>query len=208
MADSWFDTLQRRIRSHESKTSRFWSFMRLLYLRLIVPIRRYRNEPVPVARGVFWGLLLGMTPTVGIQMYLIFVVWWITRTLFNYNFNLIIAIAWSWLSNPLTMVPLYYMFYMTGIPIAEGMGWADNVPSLLEFDSFSVYFQAMLEIQGDTWWQQTGNFLAEFWRSLGLMILVGCLPYSLGLSWLGYSMTMKMGATRKARALAQSQPKV
>lgn len=61
-----------------------------------------------LARGVSIGLLIGLTPTVGGQILMMIV----ACTLFRGNF--LAAFAVSWISNPLTMGPLYFAFNQIG----------------------------------------------------------------------------------------------
>ena len=64
--------------------------------------------------GVGIGMFLGFTPTVGIQMYLAALVWGFCRYLLNFRFNLSVSVAMVWISNPLTMAPMYYGFLTAG----------------------------------------------------------------------------------------------
>ena len=68
-------------------------------------------------KELVWGATLGMfwtmTPLVGIQMSLVFINWFIFR-LFKFHFHLPCALALVWISNPLTMGPLYFFFYLCG----------------------------------------------------------------------------------------------
>ena len=50
----------------------------------------------------------------GVQMYIVAAIWVAARYLFRTNFNLPIAVAVVWISNPITVVPLYYGFLVTG----------------------------------------------------------------------------------------------
>lgn len=181
----WFH----RTRHARNKDKAFSRFLRMLYYRLIVPIRRARDDPTLIARGVLVGLSLGMTPTVGIQMYLILAVWLLLRPI--WNFNVILAIAWSWLSNPFTMVPLYYMFYLTGKVL------------LLDFDSyfsfahFADQLNAVLVDDGGDRLQAFIQLASDLWQAFGASILVGCLPFSLGLGVLGYWATFRLVRPRE-----------
>jgi uncharacterized protein len=67
---------------------------------------RFRREAV--ARGVAIGLLIGLTPTVGVQTILMlgFCV------LMGGNFP--VAFLFSWVSNPVTMAALYFAFHELG----------------------------------------------------------------------------------------------
>ena len=83
--------------------------------RIIAPMVANRNLPGHSARGSAFGLFISFTPTVGIQMPLVFILWVLTRWFKKeWDFSLPIAIAWTWVSNVATMVPLYYLFLVTG----------------------------------------------------------------------------------------------
>ncbi|KYJ85963.1 DUF2062 domain-containing protein [Sulfurovum riftiae] len=60
-----------------------------------------------VSRGIFVGLFWGFIPMPMQMMAVLF-----TTPLFR--FNVPIAISMVWLSNPITMPPMYYMEYLTG----------------------------------------------------------------------------------------------
>ncbi len=61
-----------------------------------------------IARGVAVGLLIGLTPTVGIQTFMM-----IGASL-SFRANFIAAYIVSFVSNPVTMAPLYYGFSQLG----------------------------------------------------------------------------------------------
>lgn len=169
----WFSRLR-----HRSNRHRFDSKMaRLVYYRLFVPMRRERRSPKVIAWGVAIGLFIGMTPTVGIQMPLVAVMWWLARQ-FQWNFSLILAIAWSWLSNAATMIPLYYLFYVTGLFILPSNGQE------FTFEAFSAHIESNMAetetLEGSFY------FLWSLIENIGLSIIVGCLPYAIVLSVLGY----------------------
>jgi hypothetical protein len=88
--------------------------IRLIRIRLIVPLLRSPHPPEYKARGVAVGLAWAMTPLVGIQMWLVFMTWVASRKFFKWDFSLPLAIAWTWLTNVFTMIPIYYIFYVTG----------------------------------------------------------------------------------------------
>ncbi len=101
---------KKRARKHSA-----WEGMkRLTRYRLIVPIKRSKHPPTYTAHGSLVGLAWAFTPLVGIQMYLVFMTWVIGRKVFKYDFNLIVALAWTWVTNVATMLPTYYIFYITG----------------------------------------------------------------------------------------------
>ena len=85
---------------------------KLITEKLINPVLNSTAPVSEVSLGVAVGVFLGLTPTVGVQMYLVALVWSIYRYIFNRHFNLPVGVAMVWISNPLTMVPLYYLFLL------------------------------------------------------------------------------------------------
>ncbi len=81
-----------------------------------------------ITRGVFIGLFWGFIP-MPMQMLAVIATTPIVR------FNVAIAIAMVWLSNPFTMPPMYYMEYLTGNFILGYEGIADIELSLAWFSS-------------------------------------------------------------------------
>ena len=87
---------------------------RLIRFRLVIPIKRSRHPPEYTARGVGIGLAWGLTPLIGIQLAIVFANWLAFRPFRRLDFGLFVALAWVWVSNAVTMLPMYYGFYVTG----------------------------------------------------------------------------------------------
>ena len=166
--------------------------MRLIRYRLIVPVLRTRHAPEYTARGVFVGIAFGLTPTVGLQIGIVMVLWSIVRSMLpRWNFNLIVALAWVWLSNIFTMVPLYFGFLVTGRMM---MGHSESLPS---YDTFAKELTSSFEVEADGLsglWQQTVNLFDLF----GTPMLVGCIPWALIGGWVGYVWTAKYLRRRRS----------
>jgi uncharacterized protein (DUF2062 family) len=171
-------------------------FMRLMRLRLVVPLLRAKHDPEYTARGVFVGVALGLTPTVGIQIPMVMATWAIVRaTVPKWNFNMIVAIAWVWLSNVFTLGPLYYGFLVTGRIM---MGYADAVPG---YATFSAELMKALEVEADGlqgFWDQAVNLFDLY----GVPMLIGCIPWALIWGWIGYVWTLKY-LRRRQRVAAE-----
>lgn len=88
-----------------SVAARAWGVLRR---NLIEPFVRAQGSPESLARGAALGTWLTLTPTVGIQMTLAAVAGLPLKA------NLPVAIALIWLSNPVTIVPMYYGYYWLG----------------------------------------------------------------------------------------------
>ncbi len=95
---------------------RIWRrFIAKLEIILIKPILRARHPPDYTARGVAVGLFVAFTPTIGIQIPIIFALWAIAKVVNrNLAFNPVLALAWTVFTSVFTIAPLYYVFVQTG----------------------------------------------------------------------------------------------
>ncbi len=85
--------------------------MRRFFLRLRIHFRRILqldDTPESIARGTALGIFIAMTPTVGIQMILVAVVHTLCKA------NRIAGLIMVYISNPLTMIPIYWVDYAVG----------------------------------------------------------------------------------------------
>ena len=76
--------------------------------RLIQPMARAQGSPTSIARGAALGIWVALTPTVGVQMFLVTVLALPLRA------NIPIPLALVWVSNPFTVIPMYYSYYWLG----------------------------------------------------------------------------------------------
>lgn len=82
--------------------------------RLIRPIRDSHAPSGELALGTAVGLFWALTPLVGVQMLLTTATWALFKGTKRLRFNLAVALAWVWITNPVTMPIFYYTFYMVG----------------------------------------------------------------------------------------------
>jgi uncharacterized protein len=131
---------------------------------LIVPIFRSPHSAQHTARGVANGIFWGLTPTPGLQTIEIVATWFVAKKFLNRDSSLVQALVWVWVNNPLTMVPMYYGFYITGLwltgTLSEAAGYA----------SFTALFNA----PDLSWLSRAANFA----RAVGVPALIGCVPYA------------------------------
>jgi uncharacterized protein (DUF2062 family) len=78
------------------------------YRKFIVRLLELDDTPREIAWGIAIGVFVAMTPTVGIQMITIALL----CTLFGGN--RLAGVAMAWISNPLTVVPIYWLNYVIG----------------------------------------------------------------------------------------------
>lgn len=178
---------------------RFWARIRRLILyRLIAPVLRARHPPEYTARGVLVGLLVALTPTVGVQMAIVALIWGALRALRpRWDFNVVAAMAWTWVTNVFTLGPVYYVFLVTGRlmlgaddPFSGYHAFSDRLAEALATHS------GMLE----SLWAYT---LALF-RIWGLPMFVGSIPWALLGGWLGYRWTLRLIVQFRERRLRRA----
>ena len=94
-----------------------------------------------IALGTSIGMFIGMTPTVGIQMIVVMVFAFLTHRLFR--FNRVAALLTVYISNPVTIVPIYYMLYWVGKQFVGGNVSRDQFTSLLNYEGFEGWWNAV-----------------------------------------------------------------
>jgi uncharacterized protein len=170
--------------------------LRLLRYRLVVPLLRSPHPPEHTARGVMVGVAWALTPTIGVQMYAVFLTWLLARKLFGWDFNVVVGAAWTWTTNVLTMLPCYYTFYVTGQIL---LGHGDDIFGYASF--VGAWEQAFGRELG--FWDALGAYLAVMARDWGLAMAVGSVPWAIGGGWLGYVLGLRYARRRQARRLAR-----
>jgi uncharacterized protein (DUF2062 family) len=140
-----------------------------------------------VANGVFWAL----TPSVGLQTVEIVATWLIAQRVFGKDSSLLQALIWVWVNNPLTMVPMYYAFYLTGLWLLGDAGLAsgyDAFVALWESNRASGWFDHILAIA----------------LLIGVPIVIGSIPYAAVGSALSYRWALRVVRKRTARLQART----
>lgn len=148
--------------------------------RLIVPLKRSSHPPEHSARGILIGLVWGLTPTVGIQIIGVSLTWLVARRLFGWNFNYLIALAWTVVTNPLTLLPLYYVFYVTGeLMLSGGLG------GLGGYQAFVGLWDRTFA-PDTSWSEEVGTYFSVIVRDWGLRLFLGSIPYAALAAAIGY----------------------
>jgi len=185
------------------KTKGWTGFKRLMRLKLVIPILRARDNPRHTARGVWFGLFVALTPTIGVQMLLVLGIWMFVRAfpmLRRYDFNLVIGLAWTGTTNFFTVAPFYYLFLVTG-RIMTGH-WDE----LTGWESFTRELDARLGAEAgpleSMWVYAVGLF-----ESFGVPMFLGSIPWALLTAWLGYRWTLDLLARSRERRRQRSLEK-
>lgn len=176
--------------------------VRLFRYRLVVPLKRaHHHPPEHTARGVMVGLMWALTPTIGIQMALCLLTWLVARRLLRWDFSLIVACAWTWTTNVVTMLPVYYVFYVTGQLM---LGRFDDLSG---YHEFIALWHRKVGSGDELGWLDYFRDLAVGW---GLPLLIGSVPWSALGGWLGYAWSLRFvrryREARRRRQAARHRP--
>lgn len=164
---------------------------RVARYRLVMPLLRAKHSPRYTARGVAVGMLVALTPTVGVQMPIVFAIWLLIRTFYRrWDFNLLVGAAWTWVTNVLTVPPVYYVFYLTG-RVMLGRYQAD-----FGYARFAADLHASLS--GNVGWLDAlWVYTSELFRRFGLPMFVGSIPWALAGAWLSYWWSLRFMERRR-----------
>lgn len=153
-------------------------------MKLVVPMKRVaaHHPPEYTARAVGVGLAWAFTPLIGAQMVTVLLTWLIARR-FKWEFSLIVSAAWTWVTNVATLVPSYYLFYVTGEFLLGRDGHATG------YDSFARQYESEAAATATSWWDSVLGF-ADMMTSWGQSMLIGCIPYAIFFGFVGYKLSL------------------
>ena len=109
------------------------------------------DPPHRLALGVAIGMFVAFTPTIGLQMVLAAFIAWLLGG------NKVITAPIVWISNPATMVPIYYWCYFVGRKILHEPGrdaawWAEfRHPPAGWLPGISFYWSKFIDIAAPLW---------------------------------------------------------
>ena len=210
-AAAWVPMVEQSSNNIANDRSCLERLTRSVRYRFVVPLKRSRHPPDYVARSVSAGLFWAMTPTIGIQMAMVLVHWIAVHKIERWEFNLIHAWAWTWVTNFATMIPVYYAFYFTGQLF---LGNWNDLTGYYGFQSLWNESGSAIEHGGggdgilqQAWYYVVGivknawNFFIVVMRNWGLPMLVGCIPYAVVSAWLGYVWSMRIVVSHRRSVL-------
>lgn len=135
--------------------------LRGLYKRYKGRVRRFvvhsllhaDDPPHRLALGFAIGMFVTLTPTMGFQMALVVFFAWIFRA------NKAVGVPLVWLTNPATMVPIYYPMYVVGRHIlgSEPIAWewwlelGKPPPTEGWWETALFYWGRMMEVAAPLW---------------------------------------------------------
>lgn len=169
--------------------------------RLHIPIIRNKQPVHIVARGVMIGMMWAMTPFFGLHMAFVLATWLFTTRVLKWDFSLVNGLAWTWTTNLFTVLPAFYLFYLTGQVILGN--WSDP----LGYDTFKDIFHVAEERAADNP-ENAGSHLAQLWAAFGLPLFLGSAVWSALSGWIAYHATtafLTQYREHRARRIARAR---
>ena len=97
--------------SSQRKSALFVRRLKVVLRRWLRRILFQKDTPESIAAGTALGMFIALTPTVGFQMIIAIILATVARV------NKVAAALLCWITNPLTMWPIYYGCYRLGLLI-------------------------------------------------------------------------------------------
>lgn len=126
------------------------------------------DSPHRIALGVSLGLFTAFLPFLGIHTITAFALAFITRS------NKVVAVLCSWLSNPLTVIPIFVPCYALGRAVVSIFRDSPpaNIDQTSEILKQSFSFSGMVNaLTSSNFWKE----LATLFGKIGLELTTGCL---------------------------------
>ena len=162
---------------------------RLYNKKFVIPIMRSQKSLKEVALGVQIGLFWAFTPTIGLQIYIVLLQWVIQKYILQRKFDVTIALTLIWISNPITIVPLYLLFYNTGVFLFKvfKIPLTEVVFSDVIYNLNSIFSASKLNFM-----EKLFDLLAFLFNSWGIVLFAGAIVYAVPISILGYFFTKRI----------------
>jgi uncharacterized protein (DUF2062 family) len=166
--------------------------VRVITKEVVDPIRHATDHPDRVARGILVGTFVSVTPTFGIQMPIVSIIWLLFKPFKKLNFNLPLGLAMTWLTNYVTFLPYYFLIYMLGSLFLDIFM---NVKTPMDYQQFSALWQPLLSAG---FWDSFVN-LMNILAMVGVRMLLGAIPFFITLPPLLYFLTLRYQKKLKNR---------
>ena len=135
------------------------------------------DPPHTLALGIAIGMFVTFTPLIGFQMVLSFALAWLLKA------NKAVGVPIVWISNPLTIIPIYYPCYVIGCKLL-GTPVVSDEWTLIgdEWNALAADPATRWRDKVSFWWDNLMDFVGPLW--LGCMVVAtvtGVLSYYISL---------------------------
>ena len=134
--------------------------------KIIIQMKRKQRDPRYVARATMIGAGSSFIPF-PVQMPFVFAIWFVARKL-KWRFSLVLGLAWTFLSNTFTNIPIMYAEYVLG-------NWMRGRSDTTSYKAIGEKFSESM-ISG----------MKDIVTEYGISIVVGSVPLILSFAIMGY----------------------
>jgi len=145
------------------------------------------DPPHRMALGVGFAMFVTFTPTIGFQMGLVFAICWL------FGGNKLVGLPLVWISNPATIVPIYYPCLWVGEAL---LGQSHR-----NFAWFKTMFSGAPEE-----WLPKISFFGNALKDIALELWLGCIVIGGVLGVISYFVTYQMVYSYRMRVWGQLTP--
>ncbi len=170
----------------------FTGYLKKLFTKIkrvfVDPFIRSQNPPWYDARGVFVGLFVGVGIPLGGQT----ICMGLLRLIVP--FNLLVAFAFTWVNNPISVGPMYYGFYLIG-------SFLLHRPPVRDFHEFYLLITPILDAK------HLGDACAQFLALGGDILLrwaVGSFIVATPLGLTGYFLSLRIQTSRAQKKVSHA----
>lgn len=166
--------------------ARLWRFIRRMRNFVYHQLLHADDPPHRLALGASIGVFVAFTPTVGFQMVINVFLAWLLRA------NKLVGLPIVWISNPATIVPMYYSCYVVG-------------RTLLRLDRVGEHWWKQLAHPPEGWWP----FVCFYWTRLmeiAVPLWTGCLVVGILLAYPTYYVLFHVIRSYRLRRWGQLVP--
>jgi uncharacterized protein (DUF2062 family) len=139
-----------------------------------------------LALGVAIGVFVTFTPTVGLQMMIVVFLAWL------FGANKVVGLPITWITNPATIMPIFYTCYRIGRTILGRPG-------------VEARWWVQLTARPDDWWPRV-KFYWEHFMEIAAPLWLGCLVVSMLLGYASYYISYYAIAGYRMRRWGQLMP--
>jgi uncharacterized protein (DUF2062 family) len=104
------------------------------------------DTPHRIALGLAIGIFVTWTPTIGLQMVITIALAALFRA------NKVVGVPFVWISNPFTLVPIYYPNYLVGAWLLRSPNAWDSVAAALSADGWWETLKALRDAGWNVFW--------------------------------------------------------
>ncbi len=123
----------------------WWRWTRWFLLHKVLHVD---DTPHRIALGLAVGIFVAFTPTVGFQMALTVLLAWIVRA------NKVVGVPLAWITNPVTIPPIFYFNYRVGALIVGSAGRTMSDFAIREgpwWETVKAWWQVLVDVFWQCW---------------------------------------------------------